>query len=59
MGFEQLKKGENLFHKVVYPLAKISDGWRHVGLVCCPEVESRDMLREAGLSLEEAEVSLI
>ena len=55
---EQLEKGRELFTRVLAPLAKLGGGWRHMGLVCCPEVESREQLIQAGLSEEEAKVNL-
>ena len=53
---EQLEKGRGLFTRVLAPLAKLGDDWRHVGLVCCPEVESRQHLVQAGLSVQQAKV---
>ena len=55
---EQLEKGRELFTRVLAPLAKLGGGWRHMGLVCCPEVESREQLLQAGLSEEESKVNL-
>ena len=55
---EQLEKGRELFTRVLAPLAKLGDDWTHVGLVCCPEVESRQHLVQAGLSVEQAQVDM-
>ena len=55
---EQLEKGRELFTRVLAPLAQLGEDWTHVGLVCCPEVESRGELVEAGLSVEQAQVEL-
>ena len=55
---EQLEKGRELFTRVLAPLAQLGKGWTHVGLVCCPKVESRGELVEAGLSEEQAQVDL-
>ena len=53
---DQLEKGRELFTRVLAPLAKLGEDWTHVGLVCCPEVESRQHLVQAGLSVEQAQV---
>ena len=52
----QLEKGRDLFHDVLSPLAQLPSCWRHVGVVCFPEIESREELISAGIPRQEAEV---
>ena len=40
-----LKLGKELFTKYLSPLAELSNDWRHVGLVCLPNVQSKEDLR--------------
>ena len=37
--------GKELFTKYLSPLAELSNDWRHVGLVCLPNVQSKEDLR--------------
>ena len=50
---KQLKKGEDLFNKVLSPLAQLQKGWRHVGLVCFPRIMSKDEIPKDKISVED------
>ena len=41
---KQLNKGKELFDKILHPLVHLLSDWRHVGLVCLPNIQSRDQL---------------
>ena len=44
-----------LFENVLSPLAQLPNGWRHVGFVCFPRVQSKDELSDK-LSEEDFQV---
>ena len=53
---KQLQKGEDLFIKVLSPLAHLPKGWRHVGFVCFPRIMSKDELPQDKFSKENLKV---
>ena len=41
---KQLNKGMELFDKILHPLVHRPHGWKHVGLVCLPNIKSKNKL---------------
>ena len=52
----QLKKAREMFISIIFPLADMSSTWSHRGLICLPNIENREVLREHGIADEEIEV---
>ena len=56
---EQLEKGRRLFESVLTPMTDLSGhNWKHLGLVCLPEVQSREELNKT-LNLNQEELKVL
>ena len=56
---EQLEKGRRLFESVLTPMTDLSGhNWRHLGLFCFPEVQSREELNKT-LKLNQEELKVL
>ena len=56
---EQLEKGRNLFDNVLAPMASLwGYNLKHLGLVCFPEVQSREELNKT-LKLNQEELKVL
>ena len=42
-----------LFENVLSPLAQLPNGWRHVGYVCFPRIQSKDEIPKDKISEED------
>ena len=40
---DQLVKGRKFYEEVLVPMAGVPESWQYLGLVCFPEVESREL----------------
>ena len=56
---DQLERGEKIFRQVISPLAELSSTWRHRGLICLPNIESREYLLQQGFSQEDIQVNTL
>ena len=55
---EQLGRGEKIFREVIFPLLDLSPTWKHRGLICLPNIDSKDELRRRRFNEEEIEVNI-
>ena len=55
---EQLERGEKIFRDVISPLADLSHTWTHRGLICLPNIDSREDLLQYGLTQQDIEVNI-
>ena len=56
---EQLEKGRRLFESVLTPMTDLSGhNWRHLGLVCLPQIQSREELNKS-LKLDQEELKVL
>ena len=53
---EQLGRGEKIFREVIVPLAELSNNWTHRGLICLPNIDSREILLQHGFREQDIEV---
>ena len=54
---EQLQKGKKFFTNILSPLVGLSHNWSHRGLICLPNIQSRDDLRTHSFSEREIKVA--
>ena len=55
---EQLEKGRRLFESVLTPMTDLSGhNWKHLGLVCLPQIQSREELNKT-LKLNQEELKV-
>ena len=55
---EQLQIGEKIFREVIFPLADLSHTWTHRGLICLPNIDSREFLIQYGFTKQDIKVNI-